>query len=385
MKQMGHLPVLDGVRGVAILFVLAHHLHRPLAPGGDTGVDLFFILSGFLITKLMIEEYDKTGGVDLRSFYRRRAFRIIPALFVACVGAVAVAYIWRSDARPVVWREVAYALGFAGNLREVFHPVDYPTTDTYLLGATWSLGIEEQFYWVWPAVLLLFPAAFFGRERATKTSTGMQLIVGAVVLGLFTRLVIGAALDVRNFELLPFLNMDGLILGAGLAFLFHHRRADAPTPKFFASIGPWLLIVGVGIDFLAASQYIDNNLELRSLAIRIAYAAIVWWLLTAGKDSIAATVLRLPILRWFGMISYSLYLWHIMIFAIFDLDRLADRSAVSSMTLKLVGLAVSIMVSWLSYKLVEQPMQDWRRRIDARKSASAPPTSLPDASTSSPV
>ena len=144
-------------------------------------------------------------------------------------------------------------------------------------------------------------------------------------------------------------------------------------------------IVAVGVDFLIADLYFHNNLELRSLAVRIAYGAIVWWLLTAGQHSIAATVLRHPILRWFGMISYSLYLWHVMVFAAFDLDRLAERSAVSSIALKLIGLAVSILVSWLSYKIIEQPMQNWRRRIDARKASSSRPTELPDATTSSAV
>lgn len=382
---MGHLPVLDGVRGVAILFVLAHHLHRPLASGGDTGVDLFFILSGFLITKLMIEEYDTTGGVDLRAFYRRRAFRIIPALVVACLGAIGVAYIWRSDARSVIWHEVAYSLGFAGNLREVFHPFDPASGDTYLLGATWSLGIEEQFYWVWPALLLVFPVAFFGTAGSDKSSTGRRLIVGAIALGLIVRLGIGVALDVTNFELMPFLNMDGLILGAGLAFAYHHLSPDAPTPKFFASIGPWLLIAVVGIDFLIADLYFHDNLEMRTLAVRVAYAAIVWWLLTAGTNSVAATVLRNPVLRWFGMISYSLYLWHVMIFAAFDLDQLAERSAVSSIILKLVGLVVSIVVSWLSYKLVELPMQNWRRRIDARKAQAASEDGQPDKNKSATV
>jgi peptidoglycan/LPS O-acetylase OafA/YrhL len=386
VKRLGHVPALDGARGVAILLVVAQHLHAPLAAGGDTGVDLFFILSGFLITKLMIEERESTGRIDLRAFYRRRAFRIIPALVVACLGALAVAYIWRDDARSSIWVEVAYALGFAGNLREVLHPGG----GLHLLGATWSLGIEEQFYWIWPAVLIVFPLAFFGRTthplpatsststpvssaQPTGVRTARRLIAAAVVMGLIARIGIGALGGVEQHTLLPFLNMDGLVLGAGLAFAFHHHSMSKPTPVFFARGGHWLLMSVIAVDVYAARWYRFDTFDLRNLVARYAFAALVWWLLTSGRTSAVARLLAHPVLRWFGLISYSLYLWHVLVFAAFGLDEV-DGSALPPALAKATGLVVALAVSWLSYRLVEKPAQDFRRRLD-RKDSSA--TTLP--------
>jgi peptidoglycan/LPS O-acetylase OafA/YrhL len=374
VNRLGHIPSLDGARGVAILLVVAQHVHYPLASGGDTGVDLFFILSGFLITKLMIEEREATGRIDLRAFYRRRVFRIIPALVVACIGAIGVSYIWRNDTRSSIWIEVAYSLGFAGNLREVFHPGD----GFHLLGATWSLGIEEQFYWVWPVVLVLFPVAFFGRSavashdltahqpsatRSSGSRTARMLLVVAVTLGLFTRLGLGELGGVENHTLLPFLNMDGLILGAALAFAFHHHDMSRPTPAFFARGGHWLLIGILAVDLVAAKRYVFDTFDLRNLGARYAFTALVWWLLTSGRTSTVARLLATPILRWFGLISYSLYLWHVPVFAAFRLDDV-DRSSLSPAAIKTIGLVVAFAISWLSYRFVEKPAQDFRRRLD---------------------
>jgi peptidoglycan/LPS O-acetylase OafA/YrhL len=379
VNRLGHIPALDGARGIAILLVVAQHVHAPLASGGDTGVDLFFILSGFLITKLMIEEFDTTGGIDLWAFYRRRAFRIVPALVVACLGAIAVAYLWRKDARSSIWTEVAYSLGFAGNLREVFHPAG---KDLRLLGATWSLGIEEQFYWVWPAILLVFPLAFFGAPRRSTTvttnrpsepdrsrRTARMLIVVAVALGLATRLGLGAAGGVEQHTLLPFLNMDGLILGAGLAFGYHHHDNSRAAPAFYRSGGQWILIAILAVDLVAARWYRYDTFDIRNLVARYAFAILVWWLLTSGRSSGVARLLEHRTFKFFGLISYSLYLWHVPVFAALRLDDL-EQAALPPVAIKTVGLVVSITISWLSYRVIEKPAQDFRRRLDQRRAGS---------------
>jgi len=149
--RLGYRPALDGIRGAAVLAVMLFHFGAPFDQGGFLGVDAFFVLSGFLITALLIEEWSRTGGIAFRRFYTRRALRLLPALFaMLLLVTVVVALIAPRDVQEATWRGTVVTLLYAANWQKVFS-----SQSVGLLGHTWSLSIEEQFYVLWPPLLLL--------------------------------------------------------------------------------------------------------------------------------------------------------------------------------------------------------------------------------------
>ena len=148
-RPMGHIRPLDGLRGIAIVLVFCVHFYAPVFSGGSSGVDLFFVLSGFLITKLMLDEEQRHRAVSKADFYLRRAFRILPALLVLMAGCLVLSFTVLSDVGWVLRREVLLSTFSMGNLWPLF----YGFTERTALGHTWSLAIEEQFYLVWPLIL----------------------------------------------------------------------------------------------------------------------------------------------------------------------------------------------------------------------------------------
>src|SRR5436305_8467288 len=201
VSKLGHVPALDGLRGIAIAIVVGYHAFGfPL--GGWLGVDLFFVLSGFLITTLLLEEQAATGTVRLRAFYARRARRLLPALAVLLAAYVAISAVRGVDGLAVVARWGFYT----GNVYEAF----VPGASLHLVGLNhlWSLAQEEQFYLLWPAALLL---ALKARRPA--------VVLGTIALALMIyRLALadGGASDARIY-FAPDTNVDGLLLGAAFA------------------------------------------------------------------------------------------------------------------------------------------------------------------------
>src|SRR5712664_1012289 len=173
---LGYRPALDGVRAVAILAVLARHSR--LLPAGYLGVDIFFALSGFLITSLLSEEYARTGTITLRLFYARRALRLLPALVVLVVVCSGTLVATRPEYRPLVLHEAALVLFYVANCAWV---IDLPM---WIYSHTWSLGIEEQFYVLWPLALL----GLLRAVRDPRASAVLVLVVAAA--GVAWRLVL---------------------------------------------------------------------------------------------------------------------------------------------------------------------------------------------------
>src|SRR5262247_3214695 len=171
-----HVPALDGLRGIAILLVVAHHQLIPLSlRGGFLGVDLFFVLSGFLITTLLLTEFDATKSISLKNFYLRRALRLGPALLVYLIVSLIVTYALHPQDLSREFRLVGYALAYATNWRMAFG-WDLSLDPTAII---WSLSIEEQFYLAWP--LLLLTSLAFGLKRR-DIAIGLVLLICAITL-----------------------------------------------------------------------------------------------------------------------------------------------------------------------------------------------------------
>lgn len=383
---VGYLPGLDGLRAVAVAAVVAFHLGE--LPGGFLGVDVFFVVSGFLITRLLLAERERTGRVALGAFWGRRFRRLIPALLLV-VAAVAVA----SRAWFPAWRltdirnDALGALGYVANWRFVASGQSY-----FSLGAApsplrhmWSLAIEEQFYVIWP--LLVVAAARLGRRRprwavfvlaaavAGASATWMAVTAGSV--DDLSRVYYGT--DTRIFA---------LAAGAWLATWWDplvHRPGDRRRHRFrnrrlAAAAVPATLALGVFFALGAEDARPFYGFGFQAVAV---LAAVVVAGVATGVGPVAR-VFRHPVLVWIGKRSYGIYLWSwpVQVFASerFRLDRLA---------LDGVTVAGAVVLATLSYWLVEEPVR-LRRRPSAlgwraARVADPPPTARPASGLAAPA
>ena len=355
-RPMGHLPALDGLRGIAIALVFMVHLYAPIFSGGSSGVDLFFVLSGFLITKLALEEFDRSGTLSRRGFYSRRVYRILPALFVLLAVLSVASFTLLSDVGSALRREILLSGISMGNLWPLF----YGYAPRTALGHTWSLGLEEQFYLVWPVVVAFVFARRIDPMRWFRTVAAVTL--ASVVIG---RVLVVGVLRYPHWEAIPLLNFDGIALGCLVAILVHHDRAGVTRrlPQWPAVIGAAL----VGADFFLARFYLDHDTYgLRPLVLRVAFAYIVIIVVTRLSEA-GARRLAHPVLTWAGRWSYSIYLWHVPVFYALSAER---NPNVPRAALVLLRVVVAIGAAGLSYRFIEQPALAWGRgRRDATRAS----------------
>jgi len=332
-------PELDGLRGVAILIVLAAHTGVPgfADGGGGVGVTLFFVLSGYLITSLLLAEREGAGRVDLRAFYIRRGLRLFPALaaVLIVVAGLAILDLLPAQARtgvsyPVVELSV---IGYVANWLIV------AGANTGVLGHTWSLAVEEQFYLVWPAILLV--CLRFGR---TRLALGLLLLV---FLDVPWRLLVDLNLGLMHVFVGTDSRGDALLMGCVLALL---------GTRWHPAMG-WLGLAGVAV--LAVTWPGDPYLGVQILFIPL--AAIVGTLAVAG----APAALAWRPLAFVGRISYGLYLWHgVLIWWNLPWP---------------VAVPLSIAVAIGSYYVLERPFLRLKARFGrARPAAPAVPALAPE-------
>jgi peptidoglycan/LPS O-acetylase OafA/YrhL len=326
MRRLGYVPALDGLRGIAILLVIGfHYLNGGWLSGGSRGVDLFFVLSGFLITSLLLEERAARGTVRLRAFYVRRARRLFPALVVLLLVLLAVDAARGVDGLPAV---AEYGL-YGGNVYAAYFVPAHPFVG---ISHLWSLAQEEQFYVIWPALLLVV-------ARWQKAAS--WILAAALLLALYRA---GTALsgDVSNrLYDSPEMHSDGLLLGAAAAFWrFQGGRVGERTAK--ASF----LFAAFCVVFFAGTTGVY---EWQLLAFEVAAVGMV---LAAVSDTSFAQALAARPLVAIGKISYSLYLWHF-----FTLWALGGHN-------RLLALAIAVICAVASYRWVETPFR--RRRPRSR-------------------
>jgi peptidoglycan/LPS O-acetylase OafA/YrhL len=305
-------PALDGLRAVAILLVLACHTAGFALPGGWVGVDVFFVLSGYLITSILLREVRETGSVDLGSFYVRRALRLLPA-FGLLVAFQLVRSWFVHDGQEIREATLVGALYFE-NWNAVYHwwPFD-------LMGHTWSLAVEEQFYLIWP---LLLPLVF---RRGLWLSCAA---VGAMVAARIVCWRLGYAETTLDFSML---RPVGLLVGCALAF------------------GRWRMPSWAGAPALCAVVLVAVTVS-RSQAV-FAVAPIVVSLATAIVVLASPGWLAVAPLRYLGRISYGVYLYHWPLFILGE--SLKPNGLGHFWAIGLVSLIIAVAA--LSYEFVEKP------------------------------
>jgi peptidoglycan/LPS O-acetylase OafA/YrhL len=354
---------LDGVRALAVLAVMANHAGIPFLPGGFIGVDIFFVLSGFLITSLLYEQLSATGRIDLAGFWTRRARRLLPAALVMIVAVLAARPLFVPDSVTALRGDAIAAALWSGNWRWALQGTNYfaQGVTPSPLQHTWSLAVEEQFYVVWPLLLLAC--------RATKRRRLLVLsLAGVAASALVTFFLAGVAspgrvyfgTDTRAQELLA-----GAALAALLVPTWRWRGTDpagrrspqsaarGPLPLLLSLCGLAALAVIATTANGAASEFRDGLLLLAAVASAALVGGVV---LDSGHP--LARLLSTRVLVGIGRISYGLYLWHWPVYLVLD----GERTGLQGYELAGLRAAVTFAFAGASWVLIERPAQRLRVR-----------------------
>jgi peptidoglycan/LPS O-acetylase OafA/YrhL len=365
--RLGRQPALDGLRGIAIVAVVLHHWHVPGFIGGYLGVDLFFVLSGFLITALLLQELGESGRVDLRNFYVRRTLRLLPALVVLLV--IFGGYMLLRSS-PEVWRArrdaIVSVLFYFANWRWALAPTEHDVLGPLL--HTWSLSVEEQFYLFWPPLLLGLMALGAGRRVVLGTLAVLILACGAWRIALLQR----GVTDVRLFAGTD-TRIDSLLVGCALAVLLSGSAplvdAERTTRAHVSGLGA-LVVLGFLIAVVPMHSrwlYLGGQLLVAMLGAGLIYGAL------RGSGPLVAGLSWMP-LRWFGTLSYSLYLWHYPLIAFGrQLGVMRENHPTPLRVLVPLGIA-TLLCAWGSFQLVERPFLRMRGRFQPRSGPGRAPT-----------
>jgi len=332
---------LEGLRGVAVVAVLLFHLGVPWTTGGFVGVDAFFVLSGFLITGLLIREHERTGRISLPAFYARRVRRILPAALVTIAVTVTVAaFVLAPLDVPEVTLDGAAAALSVGNIRFAIGATDYfgpsmPSPFRHF----WSLGVEEQFYLLWPALMILAFARGGSRRRVALVITGVVAasLAGSIWLTGIDQPWAFYSYPTRAWQL----GLGGLL--AVTAGWFARRSSLLLAPIALAGV----------VGLVSAVVLIDASMTYPgtfALLPAVATAAVV---VGGDRPGPARWLLGLTPLRWFGRISYSLYLWHwpLLVLPVLALGRELEPGE------RLALAGASIAVAALSWRWIEEPFR----------------------------
>lgn len=337
-------PDIQGMRAVAVLLVVLSHAQVTAFRGGFIGVDVFFVISGFVITGLLLRERSATGRTNILAFYGRRVRRIIPAaMFVIVVTVVAERILIGGTAVGEVASQARWASVFLADFplvkENIFHPIPIP------LGNYWSLAVEEQFYLVYPMLLVI--AASIARSRSLRIK--LALLLGATIAASLTWSVIASPVSVSAY-ISPFTRAWELAVGALLALFSDHLRR---LPSYLAAPMTWLGLIALvvlavvitGPDWLGGAY--PGYLALLPVGATV--------LVIAGGTAVprwgAESMLRLPPFKWVGLWSYSIYLWH---YPILILAAQRWHTSVSTNLLLMVG---AIALSAGTYFAIENPIR----------------------------
>ena len=352
---------LDGLRGIAVLAVIIYHADLGILPGGFLGVDIFFVLSGFLITSILIQEISKTGKIDRAQFYLRRIRRLMPALFLMLLFAVIASGLWAHDAAYPVRRDLPWALTFVVNWSYIFFDQSYFVNISRppMLQHLWSLAIEEQFYVIWPMVLILLTKTKLSMAK-TRATIFLVALIGAVSSSLLM-----AYLSIKNGYPTPndpsrvYFGTDthsmGLLIGCAAAAVWSETRfKEQITPDRRSALNIFsLLPIAVIAYYIIRITEFDRGLYVYGFTIVSVASAVLVFLTTHPALRIGKLLSAKPLV-WIGERSYGIYIWHWPIFML--LRPGIDNSWPENLN-TLVRFVLLFVVSDISYRLIELPIR----------------------------
>lgn len=354
--NFGHFPVLDGLRGIAVITVMCYHLEflvpslHTVVKGGFLGVDMFFVLSGFLITSILVKEHDQNGKISLKNFYIRRTLRLMPAFWVFLITLFFLGkYILPANEAAVIYdnNNFVYAAVYLMNWH---HAAGGVLTGN--LNHTWSLAIEEQFYIIWSLVLV---KAFAEARSRKQIAAGTAFFIILLITQRAIRAALGASIDVLYYS--TDTRIDALLIGCLASMLYCWKLIPSRifSSDAFARVSYMAVIVAFAI--FIGFFHEDLSLYYGSLSMfSAAVAVMILWLIT-HKNTVVHKFLEFKPLRWLGLISYGLYLWHYVFYEF-------AKSRFENVPVQIfVALSLAFVVSSLSFYLIEKPILKIKKRF----------------------
>jgi peptidoglycan/LPS O-acetylase OafA/YrhL len=342
-------PDIEGLRGIAILLVVAFHAGVPAFQGGFVGVDVFFVLSGFFITAMLARELAEQGAVDVNAFYAKRALRLLPALLVVMLSTLAAVFLLYApiDRGWIAGDARAVAL-YAGNVNFARGAVDYFATGDNPFLHTWSLAVEEQFYLVWP--LLFLGVGLFGAGAGEAARARKQLFVAITAAGALSFLVSLWMTSVS--QPWAFFGMPTRIwefaLGGALALSLNGRRDVRTGASTVLQATGLLAIAGAAMGYDRVTAY---------PGIAAVLPAMGTCLLVLGGNrapqSAISRALSIPPLTWLGRMSYAWYLWHWPLVGLAGV--LNPEIGVAG---RIAWSAAGLVLAWATFRFIERPVRD---------------------------
>jgi peptidoglycan/LPS O-acetylase OafA/YrhL len=350
-RRLTYLPGVDGLRALAVLAVLLYHADLSWIRGGFLGVDVFFVISGYLITTLLLTEWLQRGRIDLPAFWLRRARRLLPALFLLLAVTLVFAVLFLSSEVAGLRGDAFAALGYVTNWYLIFSHQSYfemmgrPSLFRHL----WSLAVEEQFYIVWP--LLLTAMMWLLRPRLVLP----VVLAGAVASTVLMALLYQPDVDPSRVYYGTDTRGVGLLVGAALAFLWAPGRTGGRAGQVHPLLLDAIGLSGLGVlvySFLRLDGF-DPFLYQGGFALVAVASAMVIAVAVHPRAHLGALLGQQP-LRWLGLRSYSVYLWH---WPVFMLTRPQLDVPIDGLPLLALRFGVTIVLAEFSYRFVETPIR----------------------------
>ena len=353
-----YLPSIDSLRALAVLAVIIYHVDVNYLPGGFLGVDLFFVLSGYLISSLIIKEYKKTGSLNLYNFYIRRARRLLPAVYFMITVVLVVMVMFNGVLLKKSHLDAIFGYIYSSNWWYIFHKLDY--FDSFGSQSPfkhlWSLAIEEQFYMIFPLLFLLINRKKKDKDGFYKLNRNfLYVILGVILVSLIAHIIL---FDINNISRIYFgtdTRAFSLLVGVVGAILYPMDKLNTkitPQENLVYSVVSLISIAALITIMIYTSEY--NTWLYRGGFLLVAILGIIIIISSGKQHTVMAKLLSFKPVVFIGKISYSLYLWH---FPVLVLTTPVSEIGKPNIFFVVLRVILTFILAIISYALVETPIR----------------------------
>ena len=365
-----HISSIDGLRAIAVTAVVLYHLGISWIPGGFLGVDLFFVISGYVITRLILDSINQSSALDLRAFYAARLRRIYPGFLFMVICTIIFIGVWAPEAIKRFLSDLPYALTGSINWLLVARHQDYFETvgRPPLLQHTWSLAVELQFYLIWP-IILLTVLKYFGKKNIARIALIIAMVSGTTLFFVSLQLDQSNAQQISHIYFGTDTHSLGLFLGSALAVSWIPQNLSADIEKRAQDVIDGIGVVGL-LGLISTFLFIEeSNASLYRIAFPLAgiFGCLVLISLVHPASRFAPIISTAPF-RWIGQRSYGIYIWHWVIFQVTrpSVDLSGQTWALYLARVLLVLALADISLRWVEIPFRQGLVQDWFRGMKYR-------------------
>ena len=365
-----HISSIDGLRAIAVTAVVLYHLGISWIPGGFLGVDLFFVISGYVITRLILDSINQSSALDLRAFYAARLRRIYPGFLFMVICTIIFIGVWAPEAIKRFLSDLPYALTGSINWLLVARHQDYFETvgRPPLLQHTWSLAVELQFYLIWP-IILLTVLKYFGKKNIARIAMIIAMVSGTTLFFVSLQLDQANAQQISHIYFGTDTHSLGLFLGSALAVSWIPQNLSADIEKRAQDVIDGIGVVGL-LGLISTFLFIEeSNASLYRIAFPLAgiFGCLVIISLVHPASRFAPIISTAPF-RWVGQRSYGIYIWHWVIFQVTrpSVDLSGQTWALYLARVLLVLALADISLRWVEIPFRQGLVQDWFRGMKYR-------------------